>query len=669
MYVISAEDIAGTWLRAAGRDCPPRPGENPWMTGSGSATSPFSLRTAWGRSFETPLRRFLRTETGSSAVLLAATVAALAWANIDSSGYAAVWGTELSIRLGEASLADSLQGWVNSGLMSFFFLVAGLEARREFDMGELRDRRRLALPVVVALGGIVVPILIYLAINSGRPSASGWGTAMSTDTAFALGLLALVGRGVPDRVRTYLLTFAIVDDVAGIIVIALVYSSRVDVTALVIGLAMLGVVVVARWRGFRNGPAYFLLGLVAWIAFFKSGVDPVVVGLAMGLLALAYPAARTDLEQASETFRLFREQPTPELAAEARESVRTAISPNDRLQLLFHPWTSYLIVPLFALANAGITINGGFLARAYTSPVTLGILVGYVVGKPVGTVGAAWLLTRLSRGHIRPPIGWAAVTGAGVVAGIGFIVSLLIASLAFRGTQLAEAKVGVLSAAACASLLAWLVFRLTAKLPKQLRLRALLGTADSIIDLAVPVDAERDHIRGPDKAPVTLVEYGDFECPYCGQAEAVIRALLADYGDLRYVWRHLPLTDVHPHAMLAAEGSESAAQQGKFWEMHDQLLDHQGALTAKDLVNYAACVGLDTGRFRRDLRSGAGDAKIAADVDSADLSGVSGTPTFFINGKRYYGAYDIDTLSAEVREARARALLESGRLQRASRSR
>ncbi|HTA00492.1 MAG TPA: Na+/H+ antiporter NhaA [Streptosporangiaceae bacterium] len=639
------------------------------MTESGPAASPFALRSAWGRSLETPLRQFLRTETGSSAVLLAATVAALAWANIDSSGYAAVWGTELSIRIGTTSLADSLQGWVNSGLMTFFFLVAGLEARREFDMGELRDRRRLALPAVVALGGIVVPILLYLAINAGHPSASGWGTAMSTDTAFALGLLALVGRGVPDRVRTYLLTFAIVDDVAGIIVIALVYSSHLDVTALSVGLAILGVVVVARWRGVRSGPAYFLLGLVAWVAFFKSGVDPVVVGLAAGLLAVAYPAARTDLEQASETFRLFREQPTPELAADARESVRTAISPNDRLQQLYHPWTSYVIVPLFALANAGITINGSFLARAFTSPVTLGILVGYVVGKPVGTVGGAWLLTRLSRGHIRPPIGWAAVTGAGVVAGIGFIVSLLIASLAFHGTQLAEAKVGVLSAAACASLLGWLVFRLTAKLPKQLRLRALLGTADTIIDLAVPVDAERDHIRGPEKAPVTLVEYGDFECPYCGQAESVIRALLADYGDLRYVWRHLPLADVHPHATLAAEGSEAASLQGKFWEMHDQLLDHQGALTAKDLVNYAAGIGLDTGRFRRDLRSGAVDPKIIADMDSADLSGVSGTPTFFINGRRYHGAYDIDTISAEVREARARALLESGRLQRTSRSR
>ena len=644
-----------------------RPGDNPLVTESGSGASPFSLRTVWGRSPETPLRQFLRTETGSSAVLLAATLVALAWANIDSSGYASVWQTEISIRVGTASLADSLHGWVNSGLMAFFFLVAGLEARREFDMGELRERRRLALPVVVGLGGMVVPIAVYLAINAGSSSASGWGTAMSTDTAFALGLLALVGRGVPDRVRTYLLTFSIVDDVAGIIVIALVYSGRLNLTALGVGLAILGLVVVARWRGVRSGPVYFVLGLAAWIAFFDSGVDPVVVGLVAGLLALAYPAGRTDLEQASQVFRLFREQPTPELAREARESVRTAISPNDRLQQLYHPWSSYLIVPLFALANAGITISGSFLATAYTSPITLGILVGYVVGKPAGTVGAAWLLTRLSRGRIRPPVGWAAVAGAGVVAGIGFIVSLLIASLAFHGTQLAEAKVGVLSAAVCSSALAWLVFKIIARLPKLLRLRGLLGTTDTILDLAVPVDPERDHLRGPDKAPVTLVEYGDFECPYCGQAEPVIRELLADYGDLRYVWRHLPLTDVHPHATLAAEGSEAAAQQGKFWAMHDQLLDHQGALTAKDLVRYAADSGLNADRFLRDLRAGTGDAKIAADVDSADLSGVSGTPTFFINGRRHYGAYDIDTLSSQVREARARALLESGYQRRASR--
>jgi Na+/H+ antiporter NhaA len=445
------------------------------VTESGGSEARFSLRTAWAQYHQTPLRRFLRTETGSAAVLLAAALAALVWANVDSSGYEAAWRTELSIRVGHAGLAADLREWVNSGLMAFFFLVVGLEARREFDMGELRERRRLALPLVVGLGGMVLPIAIYLAFNAGHPSVCGWGTAMSTDTAFALGMLALVGAGVPDRVRTYLLTFAIVDDVAGIVIIALAYSGHIDLAALAVGLAVLGAVAAARGRGIRNGAAYLLLGVVAWVAFFKSGVDSVVVGLVMGLLALAYPASRGDLEQASESFRLFREQPTPELARGARESVRTAISPNDRLQQLFHPWTSYLIVPLFALANAGITMSGSFLARAYTSPVTLGILVGYVAGKPAGTVAAAWLLTRISHGRIRPPVGWAAVTGAGAIAGIGFIVSLLIASLAFHGTQLAEAKVGVLSAALCASALTWVVFRVTALLPKRLRLRALLG--------------------------------------------------------------------------------------------------------------------------------------------------------------------------------------------------
>jgi len=631
------------------------------MTEPGAAAWRSSRHTGWTQNLQTPLRRFLRTETGGAAVLLAATLAALAWANVDPAGYAATWHAVLVIRSGRWELADSWQGWVNSGLMSFFFLVAGLEARREFDMGELRERRRLALPVVVALGGMVVPVAIYLAVNAGRPSASGWGAAMATDTAFALGVLALAGPSVPDRVRTYMLTFAVADDVAGIVVIAVVYSDRIDLTALGAGLAFLGLVVAARRLGVRHGPVYLLLGVAAWIAFFESGVDPVVVGLVMGLLALAYPATRRDLERAFESFRLFREQPIPELARAAQQSVRLALSPNDRLQQLFHPWTSYLIVPLFALANAGITVNGSLLVRAYTSPVTLGILLGYVVGKPAGTVAAAWLLVRISRGTIRPPVGWAAVTGAGAIAGIGFTVSLLIASLAFHGSLLAEAKVGVLSAALCASLLGWAVFRLTALLPEPLRARALLGTAEAIIDLAVPVDPERDHVRGADQALVTLVEYGDYECPFCGLAEPVIRELLADDGDLRYVWRHLPLTDVHPHALLAAEGAEAAARQGSFWPMHDQLLTHQDALTADDLLRYAAQLGLDTGRFTADLRRHAGEAKITEDVDSADLSGVTGTPTFFVNGKRHRGAYDIDTLADAVRAAKAHALIGSDR--------
>jgi Na+/H+ antiporter NhaA len=619
----------------------------------------FSGKTAWARNLQTPLRQFLRTETGSAVALLGATVAALAWVNIDSSSYQALWGTRASLSAGAASVSQDLRGWVNSGLMTFFFLVVGLEARREFDMGELRRRSRLTLPVLAGIGGMLVPIAIYLAANAGRPSARGWGVAMCTDTAFALGSLALVGRRLPDRVRTYLLTFSVVDDLAGLGVIAFVYSDRIRPAALLAGLGFLGVMLVVRARNVRNGSPYFLLGLAAWVAIFKSGVDPIVVGLLAGLLTRAYPAPRSDLEQATDTFRLFREQPTAELARSAQVGVAVAISPNDRLQHLYHPWTSYVVVPIFALANAGIVVSGGFLARAYTSPITLGILIGYLVGKPTGTAGAAWLVTRISRGRIRPPIGWAGVVGVGAIAGIGFTVSLLIASLAFQGEQLEEAKLGILSAALCASSLTWLVFRVTALLPKRLRIRALLGTAEPTIDLAVPVDPDRDHLRGPDEAPVTVVEYGDFECPYCGQAEPVVRELLADYGDVRYVWRHLPLNDVHPHAQLAAEAAETAARQGAFWEMHDLLLARQRALTGKDLTHYAEELGLDTEQFVKDLRRHADSARIAEDVDSADLSGVSGTPTFFINGKRHYGAYDIVTLSAAVKAARARATISA----------
>jgi protein-disulfide isomerase len=320
--------------------------------------------------------------------------------------------------------------------------------------------------------------------------------------------------------------------------------------------------------------------------------------------------------------------------------------------------TSYVIVPLFALANANIRISGSFLAHAYTSPATLGIMIGYVAGKPIGTAGTAWLVSRLTKRRLAPPVGWGAVLGVGTVAGIGFTVSLLIASLAFTGNDLAEAKLGVLSGAICATLLTWLVFRGIGRLAPRTRLRALYGTTGTLTDLAVPVDPERDHIRGPvEDALVTLVEYGDFECPYCGQAEPAVRGLIREYGELRFVFRHLPLTDVHPHAQLAAEAAEAADAQGAFWEMHDALMDHQGALTFGDLVRYARDLGLDTERFTSDLRRHAGAYRVAEDIDSADLATVSGTPTFFINGNRYYGAFDLAALKEAVRAAKARAVI------------
>ena len=313
-----------------------------------------------------------------------------------------------------------------------------------------------------------------------------------------------------------------------------------------------------------------------------------------------------------------------------------------------------MIVPLFALANAGIAINGDFLSSAITSPITLGIVIGYVVGKPLGIGGAAWLLKRVTRGRVTPPVGWSGVFGAGAAAGIGFTISLLIATLAFSGTDLEEAKLGVLVAAVGATLVSAAIYRVTQALPRRLRMRAMFGPPETIVDLAVPVDPEVDHIRGPQEAPVTLVEYGDFECPYCGRAEAVIRELLADYGDIAYVWRHLPLTDVHPRAQIAAEAAEAAHKQGRFWDMHDLLLEHQDALRPKDLMVYAEELGLDMDRFEDTLREHRTAARVARDVDSADLSGVSGTPTFFVNGRRHYGPYDIETLSKVARLAGAR---------------
>jgi Na+/H+ antiporter NhaA len=621
---------------------------------------PFSGRTAWARSLEQPLRQFLNTETGSAAVLLAATMAALVWVNVARGSYDSLWGTQLDIRVGGGAVALDLRHWVNSGLMTFFFLVVGLEARREFDMGELRERRRVAMPLLAGLGGMAVPVLIYLAFNAGRGSAHGWGAAMSTDTAFALGMLALVGPRFPERLRTFMLTVSVVDDVAALVVIAIVYTGHVAVRALLAALCVALALLAARALGVRLGLIYAVVGAALWVALLKSGIDPILTGLAVGLLTYAYPAQRSDLERASDLFRLFREQPTPELARSARVGVQAAISPNERLQQLFHPWTSYAIVPLFALANAGIPVSAGFLTTAFTSRITLGILVGYVVGKPVGIVATTWLVSRASGGRLRPPVGWAAVAGGGAIAGIGFTVSILISTLAFRGAQLEQAKLGVLSAALVSSAATWTVFRATEQLPTRWRLRALVGSANPLVDLAAPVDSERDHVRGPRDAPVTLVEYGDLECPYCGQAETVVRGLLADFGDdLRYVWRHLPLNDVHPHAQQAAEATEAAAEQGRFWELHDRLLDHQAALRLPDLTEHARAVGVDVDRFLEDMRKGVGRGRIAEDVDSADLSGVSGTPTFFVNGRRHRGAYDTDTLASAVRVARARALVEA----------
>jgi Na+/H+ antiporter NhaA len=623
-----------------------------------TSPSPFAGHTAWARNLEAPLRDFLRTETGSAAVLLVGTVAALVWANVGSS-YTSVWHTELSVAVGGGGVTEDLRYWINSGLMTLFFFVVGLEARREFDLGDLRDRRRLLLPVLAGIGGMVVPVCLFLLIAHGHTGGGGWGAAMSTDTAFALGMLALVGRRFPPSLRAFMVTVSVVDDLVALIVIAVAFTASLKVVALVVGLLAFALILIARVRRVSNGGVYLVLGVIAWVAVQKSGIDPIVVGLAMGLLTIAFPAAREDLERATDLFRVFREQPTSELQQEARTGLRQAISPNERFQQLFHPFTSYVVVPLFALANAGFAISGSFLVHAYGSALTLGILIAYVVGKPLGIAGMTAIVTYGTRKRVGPPVGWASVLGGASVAGIGFTVSLLIATLAFHQQQLAEAKLGILSTLVVAPAITWGVQNATRRLPRRWRASALIGSAQQIVDLAVPVDPERDHIRGPAECEITLLEYGDLECPYCGRAEPAIRELLQDFGELRYVWRHLPLNDVHPHAQLAAEASEAAGAQGRFWEMHDLMLAHQDALTLRPIMDYARQLELDLDLFRMHLKKRKGAGHIAEDVESADRSGVSGTPSFFINGHRYQGAYDVDSLTKQVKLARAREKLRT----------
>ncbi|HWY18687.1 MAG TPA: Na+/H+ antiporter NhaA [Solirubrobacteraceae bacterium] len=626
--------------------------------GSSTSADPSAGRTAWARNLGAPVRDFLSTETGGAAVLVVAALAALVWANSPwPHSYESFWSTRLALSLGGHVLSGSLRQWVNEGLMALFFLVIGLEAKRELDLGELRERNRIAIPVVAAIGGMALCVGIYEAINAGGAGAGGWGAAMSTDTALALGALALVAPSGATRLRVFLLTLAVVDDLGALVVIAVAYSGHLSLLALAIALALFAVLALLRFAGRWREPAAVIVGIGVWLAMFESGIDPVVAGLAIGLVTSAYPPERGDLERATELTRSFREQPTPELAYLAQRGLTSAISPNERLQYRLHPWTSFVVVPLFALANAGIHVDAHVLSGAAGSPVTIGIVLAYVLGKPLGILGASWLSTRRMVGgaRIKLAVTWPGLAGTAAVAGIGFTVSLLIADRAFTGELLAQAKLGVLAAAVLSTLAAWIVFRLIARVPKTVRARQLGRTAAQLIDLAEDVDPARDHIRGAPDAPVTLVEYGDFECPYCGRAEPAIRELLAEWGDdLRYVFRHLPLSDVHPWAQLAAEAAEAAGAQGKFWEMYDLLLAHQGELTPGSLRGYAQDLGMDVERFAEELRRRTHAARVGEDVASADASGVSGTPSFFVNGRRHTGVYDVATLSAAVRAARSR---------------
>ena len=403
-----------------------------------------------------PLRDFLQTEAAGGALLVVAAVAALVWANSPwSASYDRLWHSAADIGFAGHQLSLDLRDWVNDGLMAIFFLVVGLEIKREVTSGHLAGRRAATLPIAAAIGGMVVPALLYLAI-AGRTAANGWGVPMATDIALAVGVMALAGSSVPSSLRAFLLGLAVVDDIGAIVIIAVFYSTGIAFGWLAAAVIAVGAAVLIQRLGVHHTLVFTVIGVFLWFALHEAGVHPTLAGVVMGLLAPVTPRATPDLIDVEE----LNDLSSVENVRLSSQIVRSTVSTVEWLEHVLHPWTSYLIVPLFAFANAGIEVSNKTLAAAWHSPVTWGIIVGLMVGKPLGVVLAAKLATRV--GMADPPQGASGrqLLGAGHAAGIGFTIAIFIADLAFTNPEhIAAAKLAILIASLLTGVFAFVVLR------------------------------------------------------------------------------------------------------------------------------------------------------------------------------------------------------------------
>jgi len=410
-----------------------------------------------------PAERFIHNETISGAFLLVCAIVALLWANSPwSQSYFALRDTSVAFQIGTFALSLDLQHWINDGLMAVFFFVVALEIKRELIYGDLSESRKAALPVAAALGGMIVPAGIYFVLNVGENGAAGWGIPMATDIAFAVAILALLGNRVPSHLRMFLLTFAIADDVGSILVIAINYTTDFSTAAMGVAIAVLGLILAMRWLGFRSTLAYAFPAVIFWAAMLKSGVHATIAGVILGVITPAKPLGRKSafFEAVQDALPNLRDSLDKEeserseiVLGRIEELARQTESPLERLERMVHPWSSYLVLPVFALINAGVALSGDFIRQAFTSAVTLGVMAGLLIGKPVGATGVAWLAVRLGWAVLPGGLSWRHITGAGLIGGVGFTVALFIAELAFTEEVLVEdAKVGVLFASLIAAL-------------------------------------------------------------------------------------------------------------------------------------------------------------------------------------------------------------------------
>ena len=576
------------------------------------------------------------------------TVMALVWANSPlSESYFELWHQEVGFDVGPAGMHMNLHHWINDGLMVIFFFVVGLEVRQEFAHGSLRDRSRAQLAVMAGVAGVALPALVYVLVVSvsGGSGLGGWGAVVGTDTAFMLGALAIVGPRLSGQLRVFLLTLTVVDDFLAVSIIGIVYSDQIKLVPLSIALAcLIGLWGLGRSRQWNAAP-YVILVIVMWFATVSSGVHASLAGMLAGLLIPAYPTQRHEVVAARQFFRDFWQSPSAASARSVSRGLARGISVNERMHEVLRRPTALLVVPIFALANAGVDLRGGLLADSFGSSVTWGVIAGLVIGKLVGIGVATLLADRMGLGRLPKGVGMGSVFGGAALSGIGFTVSLLIIGLAFGSTTDLgrQATLGVLVSMVLAVALGWLIFKIAAQ-------RWGEESADLPMVLDPAVDPEVDHIRGPEDAKLTLVEYIDFECEYCAHATGSWEDLRGQFGDdLRYVVRHLPH---HPHGPLAAKASEAAANQGEFWRWLDFVFTHQDALEREHLIGYAEELGLDVDRFVQDMDSEAVAERVNRDLVSAQDSGAHATPTFFVEGRRLLGDYDARTLTAALESSR-----------------
>jgi Na+/H+ antiporter NhaA len=560
--------------------------------------------------------------------LLVATVAALVWANFGRYGYDGLWHTEVGLVAGPLQLSLPLFEWVNEALMAVFFFAIGLEVRREFAVGDLRDREQAVLPVVSALGGLVLPAVVYVLINVGSEAVSGWGVVISTDTAFALGALALVGPKNAPRLRVFLLTVVVVDDIGALLVIAGVYTDHLNLAALASAAAALaGIWLLRRYRVWRVTP-YLVVGVVAWVAVLESGVHATLAGVLVALLIPVYPPRERDVAGATAFAHLYQQAPEARSARYARMSLAHAVPLNQRLSDLLKPYVDYLVVPVFAFANAGVSLSGEGLRDAVNSPVTWGVVLGLVVGKLAGITGAAQLVVHFVPASRVPGLDWPRIAGIGALSGMGFTISLLVADLAFDDLQTRDdARTGVLIASLLAFVLAVLVFRLGE------RVKPLPTPAG--LELQRPVRPGRDHLRGNVDAPTTVVVYTAVDDTYRNRTAVLLTDVRKRLGDgVCVVFRHHTYDD---DTATAALSLEAAASQRCFWPMHDALVTHRGDLDEQSLTDLAGRTGLDARRFLHDVTAGAGLARIEDDDIDAAAAGLPTTPVLYLNGSRFEG--------------------------------